>query len=86
MELPNIPGESGGFEEIEPELRAVTRETRIGECRARRVAVEDVVRVATRMILSDPGALLPEDRDPDSRSAAALRQRLAQLSGADIQT
>ncbi len=79
MELPNIPGDSDGFDDIEPELRAVTRAVRIGGCLARRVAVRDVLAAATRMILHDPGALLRPDADPDSRSAAALRQRLLWL-------
>ncbi len=80
MELPNIPGESEGFDRIEPELAPLTREVQIGECRARRVAVREVIEAATRLILADPAALLSEDRDPDSRAEAALRQRLERLT------
>lgn len=80
MELPNIPGESDAFDDIEPEL-ADCREVRIGDCRARRVAVRDVLATATRLIRSDPAALLGNDPDPTSRTAAALRQRLATLAG-----
>ena len=79
MELPNIPGESDAFGDIEPELSGVTSEARIGPCRARRVAVRDVLAAATRMILADPAALLTESADPESRAAAAIRQRVATL-------
>lgn len=80
IELPNAPGDSEGFDEIEPHLRPVTREVCIGECRARRVAVADVIETATRLILEDPAALLGSNPDPESRAAAALQQRLAYLS------
>jgi aminoglycoside 3-N-acetyltransferase len=78
MELPNVSGESHRFEEIEPELRPVTREVRIGGCRARRVAVRDVLASTERLILADPAALLCDDQDC-ARCAAALQQRLAVL-------
>lgn len=80
-ELPNIPGESDAFDDIEPELTSVTRETRIGACRARLVAVADVTAAVTRLIEADPAALLAPNPAPDSRSAAAIRQRLARLAG-----
>jgi aminoglycoside 3-N-acetyltransferase len=79
MELPNISGDSDRFDAIEPELAAVTREVRIGECRARLIAVQDVLDCATRLIESDPAALLCDD-DPACRCAAALQQRLAYLA------
>jgi len=78
-EFPNIPGESDAFDAIEPVLAPVTLETRIGNCRARQVAVADVVAAATRLIRADPAALLAPDPPADSRSAAAIRQRLARL-------
>lgn len=74
MELPNIPGQSHRFDEIEPELRTSTREVRIGECRARRVPIGAVIAAAERLILADPGALLCED--PECRCGAAREQRL----------
>lgn len=77
MELPNVSGESHRFDEIEPELRPHTRELRIGNCRARLIAVEDVLACATRLIAADPAALLCEDKD--CRCGAALEQRLAFL-------
>jgi aminoglycoside 3-N-acetyltransferase len=79
MELPNIPGESDAFDGIEPGLGDI-QEVRIGDCRARRVAVRDVLAVANRMILDDPAALLDRGAEPESRTAAALQQRLAMLS------
>jgi aminoglycoside 3-N-acetyltransferase len=80
MELPNIPGDSDGFDAIEPALRSVSQEVQVGACRVRRVAVRDVLGVATRMILANPAALLRSQADPDSQSAAALRQRVARVS------
>lgn len=79
VELPNIPGESDAFDDIESELAASTRETRIGACGVRLVAVAEVLAAATRLIRTDPRALLAPDSPPGSRSAAALRQRLACL-------
>jgi hypothetical protein len=76
MELPNVPGESGGFAGIESSLSA-TREVRIGECHARRFAARDVIAAASRLILADPSALLLPGTDPASRYEAAYRQRLA---------
>ena len=77
MELPNIPGQSHRFDDLEPDLAPLTGEVRIGTCRARRVPVQDVLAVATRRILADPGALLCND--PGCRCGAALQQRLLWL-------
>ena len=77
MELPNISGDSDSFDEIESELAPVTAETPIGRCRARLVAVQDVLAAATRLIESDPSALLCEKED--CRCSATLQQRLAML-------
>jgi aminoglycoside 3-N-acetyltransferase len=77
MELPNVSGESHRFDEIEPELRPVTTEVRIGDCRARLIAVEDVLACASKLIVTDPAAMLC--RDQDCRCEAALQQRLAIL-------
>lgn len=74
-ELPAISGESHRFDEIEPDLRAVTREVRIGRCRARRIEVRDVLGATTKRILDDPKALLCDDET--CRCGAALQQRLA---------
>ena len=78
MELPNIPGQSHCFDDIEPELASVTREVMIGNCRARRVAVAEVLAAAERLIVSDPAALLCSN--PECRCYAALQQRLAWLA------
>jgi aminoglycoside 3-N-acetyltransferase len=77
-ELPNVSGESHRFDEIEPALRPVTTEVRIGDCRARLIAVEDVLTCATRLIVNDPAALLCSNQD--CRCGAALQQRLATLT------
>jgi aminoglycoside 3-N-acetyltransferase len=78
MELPNIPGHSHRFNDIEPELAARTREVVIGLCRARRIAVCDVLATAERLIQERASALLCPD--PECRCGAALRQRLAWLA------
>ncbi|MBA2287067.1 MAG: AAC(3) family N-acetyltransferase, partial [Ktedonobacteraceae bacterium] len=46
MELPNIPGQSHQFDDIEPECRASTHEVMIGSCRARRIPIHDVLAIA----------------------------------------
>jgi aminoglycoside 3-N-acetyltransferase len=74
MELPNIPGQSHRFDGIEPALSGATREVRIGECRARLIAVADVTATARRLILADPGALLCDE--PECRCSAAYQQRI----------
>jgi aminoglycoside 3-N-acetyltransferase len=76
-ELPNVSGESHRFDEIEPELRPVTTEVRIGDCRARLIGVDDVLTCATRLIVNDPAALLCNDAN--CRCGAAFQQRLATL-------
>ncbi len=81
-EYPNIPGESDAFNSIEPALAPFTRETRIGASRVRLVSVADVLRVATEMIEADPSALLAAHPDPESRTAAALKQRLTAIDAA----
>lgn len=74
-EFPNVSGESHRFDEIEPELAPLTAEVMIGECRARRIAISDVLATTERLITADPTALLCEDSE--CRCGAALRQRLA---------
>lgn len=74
-EFPNISGESHRFDEIEPALAPFTTETKIGQCRARRIAIADVLATTERLITADPTALLCQDAD--CRCGAALRQRLA---------
>ncbi len=77
MELPNVSGESHRFDEIEPELRLFTAEVRIGACRARLIAVDDVLACASGLIMADPAALLCNDQA--CRCGAALQQRMALL-------
>lgn len=83
-ELPNVPGQSHRFDDIESALADSTRETLIGVSRVRLVGAEDVVTVATRAIEEDPGALLCEEIDESAcRCAAAREQRLAMLKGGE---
>lgn len=72
-EMPNIPGQSHRFDDIEPVLRSATRESTIAGCRVRVVPVRDVLTSATQLIADDPGALLCGD--DGCRCGAALRQR-----------
>jgi aminoglycoside 3-N-acetyltransferase len=77
MELPNISGCSDSFDAIEPEVVRLTREVRIGNCRARCLSVQTILTVVERLILADPGALLCGGHN--CRCPAALQQRLAWL-------
>ncbi|MFE5310725.1 AAC(3) family N-acetyltransferase [Isoptericola sp. NPDC056573] len=70
-ELPNLPGESHRFDELEPTLRSRTREVRVGRSRLRRTGVADVLAAARAALLADPRALLCDD--PGCRCAAAWR-------------
>ena len=79
MELPNLPGCSEGFGVIGPQLTGLTREVKIGDGRARRIPVVDVLTVAKRMVEADPAALLC-DQDDCERCRDALSQRLEWLS------
>ena len=78
MELPNVPGQSHRFDEIEPHCRAATQEVMIGLCRARCIPIREVLATAQRLILANPAALLCDD--PQCRCFAALQQRLETLS------
>lgn len=75
LELPNIPGDSHRFDDIEPVLRPDTRETFIGASRARAIPVRKVLAATRDLIKADPRALLCE-ADPTCRCAAAYEQRL----------
>lgn len=78
MELPNIPGQSHRFDDIEPALHEASQEVTIGSCRARCIPIREVLAVAEHLILANPAALLCEN--PDCRCFAALQQRLETLS------
>ena len=60
-ELPNLPGESHRFDELEPALRPCTREVRVGRARLRRTSVADVLAATRAAVLADPRALLCDD-------------------------
>lgn len=78
IELPNIPGESHHFDDIDPFLKQVTHEVLIGPCRAQCIPIREVLAAATHVILDNPGALLCND--PNCRCFAALQQRREALS------
>ncbi|MEV4260394.1 AAC(3) family N-acetyltransferase [Kribbella sp. NPDC049584] len=73
IELPNIPGESHHFDDIEPVLRPATKELRIGQARVRRIPKDAVLAATRQLIQADPAALLCTD-NPECRCAAALQQ------------
>jgi aminoglycoside 3-N-acetyltransferase len=81
MELPNIPGQSHRFNDIEPELASQTREVMIGRCRARRIPLASVLAAAERLIQRHSAALLCPDSE--CRCGAALEQRLAWLAAVE---
>lgn len=73
MELPNVPGQSHRFGDIDVLLEADTRTTEIGRCRARTMRSRRLVEVATGALEAEVGALLCED--DECRCGAARRQR-----------
>ncbi|TDW15637.1 AAC(3) family N-acetyltransferase [Kribbella kalugense] len=73
VELPNVPGESHRFDDIEPVLRPATKEVQIGQARVRRIPKDAVLAATRQLILDDPAALLCTD-DPECRCAAAFQQ------------
>ncbi|WP_329002795.1 AAC(3) family N-acetyltransferase [Kribbella sp. NBC_00709] len=75
IELPNIPGESHHFDDIEPVLRSATKEIRIGQARVRRIPKDAVLAATRQLIEADPAALLCTD-NAECRCAAALQQLL----------
>lgn len=77
-EFPNLSGESHRFDDLEPALAPKTTEVTIGDCRARLVAVRDVLAATDRAVRADPRALLCHDPACE-RCAAAYGQRLALL-------
>jgi len=78
VELPNIPGASHHFDAIEPVLRPVTKEVRVGQARIQRIPKQAVLAATRQLVEADPAALLCTD-DPTCRCAAALEQRLLSL-------
>ena len=84
-EFPNLPGDSEGFADIEPELPA-EGEVMIGACRARLYRVREVIAVARQLILDDPSALLGDVSDPSFRDGAAFRQRLSAIDAGSVHT
>jgi aminoglycoside 3-N-acetyltransferase len=74
MEVPNIPGASHRFGEIEPHLRSSTRQIAIGACTASLISVTEVLAVTRRLIEASPSALLCDDRT--CQCFAAVQQRL----------
>ncbi len=79
MELSNIPGDSHHFDDIEPFCAPFTEEVMIGKCRARRIAISDLLAITQKLIMEDPKALLCDDKA--CRCFAAYQQRLLKMAG-----
>ena len=76
----NVGGTSSGFPAIEPHLRGIQREARIGSARCLAVPAADTIRVARALIRREPAALLaPEELTPGSQASDALAKRQAYL-------
>ena len=76
----NVGGTSSGFPAIEPQLRGIQREARIGGARCLAVPAADTIRVARVLIRRDPAALLaPEQLTPASQASDAVAKRRAYL-------
>lgn len=82
VELPNIPGDSSAFGQLDGMIEPVAS-TRIGSCEARRYRVRAICAVVEEAIARDPAALLDLDHPGDERTGAAWRQRLACLAATD---
>lgn len=78
-EFPGLSGESHRFDDLEPALAPKTTEVLIGDCRARLVAVRDVLEATDAAVRADPAALLCEDPACE-RCADAARQGRAWTS------
>ena len=76
----NVGGTSSGFPAIEPHLRGIQRETRIGSARCLAAPAADTIRVAQELIRRDPAALLvPEECAPGGKASDGLAKRQAYL-------
>lgn len=58
VECTNHPGCSAEFNSIEPLVREITRETMIGQCRARLLPVRELIERVKALLREDPRALL----------------------------
>ena len=76
----DVGGSSSGFPAIEPHLRGIQRETRIGGARCLTMPATDTIRVARALIRKDPTAMLASDKDtPGTTAFDALAKRQAYL-------
>lgn len=76
----DVGGSSSGFPTIEPHLRGIQRETRIGDARCLAMPAADTIRVARALIRKDPTAMLASDKDtPGTTAFDALAKRQAFL-------
>lgn len=76
----NVGGSSSGFPAIEPHLRGIQRQTRIGGARCLAMPAAEIIRVARELIRQDPTAMLASDRDtPGTTAFDALAKRQAYL-------
>src|SRR5512142_139706 len=58
IECPGFPGDSSGFEAIEPDLASVTRTVRAGDATIQAMPLRALTQVVTERIKADPLALL----------------------------
>lgn len=63
VECPNFPGDSSGFNAIEPFVRAQTRRVDVGEASIRAVPLKDLFEAVQVLIKKDPLALLCQRTD-----------------------
>jgi aminoglycoside 3-N-acetyltransferase len=72
VECPNFPGDSMGFQAIEPYLTLETRRVQIGEAFVQAVALRRLFDVVQDMIKKDPLALLCERMDCERCNAVRV--------------
>jgi len=76
----DVGGSSSGFPAIEPYLRSIQRETRIGGARCLTMPAAETIQVARALIREDPTAMLaPDSGTPGTTAHDALAKRQAYL-------
>ena len=76
----DVGGSSSGFPAIEPHLRSIQRETRIGDARCLTMPAAETIKVARALIREDPTAMLaPDSGTPGTTAHDALAKRQAYL-------
>jgi aminoglycoside 3-N-acetyltransferase len=83
VELANVTGASHRLDNIEHELRSATVETRIGNCRARKVPIADVLATTRAHHRQRPCGLACDDEDCRCVAATTVARNAVRSQVAD---